>query len=480
MTSRTERKIAPGPRGHFLLGHLPELRQDVLQLLMESVQQFGDVVRFRIGPLVIHLLSHPEHIKRVLQDYRHNYTRETKGDDNLVSAVGQSLLTTNGEAWQQRRHLIQPAFHHDQIASLVHVMTDATTSMLERWRTEVQRGRSLDIASEMMRLTYAIIGKSLFSADLRTDAETVEQAMTVLLEETYRRFGTLFRVPEIIPTSRNRRYRWAISTLDRIVYGLIDARRQETDHAPDLLSMLMQARDEETGEGLSNRNLRDEMVTLLAAGHETTANALTWMWYLLSKHPDVERRLHTELASVLGGRTPSLQDLAHLKYTTMVIKEAMRLYPPIWVMQRKVVSDDEIGNYYIPAGSEVTISPYVMHRHPAFWENPEVFDPDRFSDERSLGRPRYAYLPFGGGPRLCVGHHFAMMEAQLITAMVVQAYHLDLVPGHPVEPKPWISLRPRQGLLMTLRQKASHQSLYSHMPGDNAPGARCPAFTVSA
>ncbi|MGH2360382.1 MAG: cytochrome P450, partial [bacterium] len=267
---------------------------------------------------------------------------------------------------------------------------------------------------------------------------------------------------------------------DKIVYGLIDARRQETDHAPDLLSMLMQARDEETGEGLSDRNLRDEMVTLLAAGHETTANALTWMWYLLSKHPDVERRLHTELASVLGGRTPSLQDLPRLKYTTMVIKEAMRLYPPIWVMQRKVVNDDEIGNYTIPAGSEVTISPYVMHRHPAFWENPEAFDPDRFSDERSVGRPRYVYLPFGGGPRLCVGHHFAMIEAQLITAMVAQAYHLDLVPGHPVEPRPWISLRPRQGLLMTLRQKASHQSLYTRMAGDDAPGARCPAFTVSA
>ncbi|MGH7410938.1 MAG: cytochrome P450, partial [Candidatus Methylomirabilis sp.] len=207
MTPQSNRKIAPGPRGHFLLGHLPELRRDVLQLLMGSVQQFGDVVRFRIGPLVIHLLSHPDHIKRVLQDHRHNYTRETKGDDNLVSAVGQSLLTTNGEAWQQRRHLIQPAFHHDQIASLVHVMTDATTSMLERWHTEGQGGRALDIASEMMRLTYAIIGKSLFGADLRTDAETVEQAMTVLLEETYRRFATLFRVPEIIPTSRNRRYR---------------------------------------------------------------------------------------------------------------------------------------------------------------------------------------------------------------------------------------------------------------------------------
>ncbi len=479
MTPRSDRKTAPGPRGHFLLGHLPELRRDVLQLLMESTRQFGDVVRFRIGPLVIHLLSHPDHIKRVLQDHRDNYVRQTRGDANLTSVVGQSLLTTNGEAWQQRRRLIQPAFHHDQIATLVQIMTDATASMLERWRAEVQPGRPLDIASEMMRLTYEIIGKSLFSADLRTEVDAAEEAMTFLLEETYRRFGALVRVPEIVPTPRNRRYRRAISTLDGIVYGLIEARRRETDHGHDLLSMLMQARDEETGEGLSDRELRDEMVTFLAAGHETTANALTWMWYLLSTHPEVARRLHVELALVFGGRTPTLHDVARLKYTTMVVKEAMRLYPPIWVMQRKVVSDDEIGNYHIPAGSEVTISPYVMHRHPAFWENPLGFDPDRFSDERSAGRPRYAYLPFGGGPRLCIGHHFAMIEAQIITAMVAQVYHLDLVPGWPVEPRPWISLRPRDRLLMALRRREPVNPLSAQISEDD-PETRAPALCASA
>ncbi len=479
MTSRSDRMIAPGPPGHFLLGHLPELRRDVLRLLMESTRRYGDVVRFRIGRLVVHLLSHPDHIKRVLQDHRHNYVRQTRGDANLVSVVGQSLLTTNGEAWQQRRRLIQPAFHHDRIASLVHVMTDATTSMLERWRAEVHPGRPLDIASEMVRLTYEIIGKSLFSADLRTDVDAVGQAMTFLLEETYRRFGALVRVPEIIPTPRNRRYRWAVSTLDGIVYGLIEARRRGSDHPPDLLSMLMEARDDETGEGLSDRELRDEIVTFLAAGHETTANALTWMWYLLSKHPAVARRLQAELVSVFGGGTPSLEDLARLKYTTMVVKEAMRLYPPIWVMQRKVVSDDEIDSYYIPAGSEVTISPYVMHRHPAFWENPEGFDPDRFSDERSAGRPRYAYLPFGGGPRLCIGHHFAMIEAQIITAMVAQAYHLDLVPGCAAEPRPWISLRPREGVLMTLRRREPVKSLSTQMY-EHTPETRVPAPCASA
>ena len=450
MRTQRARKVAPGPPGRFLVGHLPEMRRDVLRLLLDSAIRYGDVVRLKAGPLVVHLLSHPDHIKHVLQDHRDNYQKTTRGDAYIAAVVGQSLLTTNGDDWQERRRQIQPAFHHERIAAFLPVMSEAVAGMLERWEATVAQAGTLDVASEMMRVTYAIVGKTLFGGDLGREAEAVEQAMTVVIGHTYGRLERVFSLPAIVPTPENRRFRAALRTLDEIVYRVIRARRRDGGEQADLLGMLMHMPDSETGEGMSDRQVRNEALTLLSAGHETTANALTWMWYLLSRHPEVEGRLHAELAAVLGGRPPSLADLLRLRYTTMVIKEAMRLYPPIWIMERKVISDDEIGGYHIPAGSEVTISPYVMHRHPAFWDDPARFDPERFAEGGSAGRGRYTYLPFGGGPRLCIGHHFAMLEAQVITAMMAQAYRLRLVPGHPVEPRPWITLRPRHGLLMTL------------------------------
>ena len=458
MTLSINRKDAPGPSGHLLLGNLPEFQRDVFQLLIDSAQRFGNVVRLRLGPLVIHLLSHPDHITHVLQDNRQNYQKTTRSDAMISSVIGKGLFTTNGEVWKERRRLMQPAFHHDRIASFAHTMTETVTTMLRKWGEDAGHAQALDVASEMMRLTYAIVAKSLFRTDADDDAATVEGAMAVVLEHTYRRMEKLFTLPEIVPTPANRRFREAMRTLDRVVYGLIHARRRDETDVGDLLSMLMRTRDEETGQGLSDQELRDEAITILSAGHVTTANVLTRMWSLLSTHPDVERQLDAELAAVLGGGTPTLDDIPRLGYTTMVIKEVMRLYPPIWVIERKVVRDDEIEGYHIPAGSEVAISPYVMHHHPAFWENPEGFDPERFSAERSASRPRYAYLPFGGGPRLCIGHQFAMMEAQLITAMIAQTYRLYLIPGFPVDPKPWKTLRPSQGLLMTLQQKEPHDS----------------------
>lgn len=476
-TSSMNGKIAPGPRGHFLLGNLPAFQRDVFQLLIESARSFGNVVRLRLGPLVIHLLSHPDHITHVLHDNRQNYQKTTRSDAIISSVVGQSLFTTNGEVWKERRRMIQPAFCHDRIASFAHMMTETIAATLQRWRDEPGDSQALDVASEMMRLTYEIVARSLFRTDAHNEATAVEGAMTVVLEHSYRRMEKLFTLPEIVPTPGNRRFREAMRTLDRVVYGLISARRRDETGAGDLLSMLMRARDEETGEGLSKQELRNEALTILSAGHVTTANVLTRMWALLSTHPDVERRLDTELADVLGGRTPTLDDIPRLGYTTMVIKEVMRLYPPIWVIERKVIRDDEIGGYHIPANSEVAISPYVMHRHPLFWENPEGFDPERFSAERSASRPRYAYLPFGGGPRLCIGHQFAMMEAQLITALIAQRYRLHLLPGFPVDPKPWKTLRPRQGLLMTLQQKEPHDSrirMDTYREGSTIQNLNCP------
>ncbi|HEX7260549.1 MAG TPA: cytochrome P450, partial [Luteolibacter sp.] len=283
------------------------------------------------------------------------------------------------------------------------------------------------------------------------DAETVEKAMRVILPHVFSRLGHLVNWPAWLPTPANRRFRRSLEEVDRVVYRIIDRHRQaQVGGGPDtdLLAMLMRVRDAETGAGLDDSQLRNETITFLLAGHETTANALTWIFYLISRHPEVERRLSDELAAVLGGRVPVLDDVPKLAYTKRVIQEAMRLYPPIWIIERRVIREDVIGGFTLPAGSAVVISPYALHRHPAFWERPEEFDPDRF-----LSPPPAAYIPFGAGPRFCIGNEFAMLEAQLITAMVMQAYQLRLVPGHPVQPQPDITLRSKHGMRMTLHPR---------------------------
>jgi cytochrome P450 len=308
----------------------------------------------------------------------------------------------------------------------------------------------------MMRLTLTIVCQTLFSSDISTEADEVGQALTTVLKHTIDRMQSLFDLAEILPLPENRRFYEALRTLDQVVYGMIKERRRSGRDTGDLLSMLVFARDEETGQSMSDKQLRDEVMTIFLAGHETTANALGWTWYLLSRHPEVTRRLEAELAEVLDGRTPTLDDLSKLNYTSMVIQEAMRLYPPAWIIGRNAVEADQIDGYDIPADSSIILSPYVTHRHPGFWDNPEGFDPERFSPQQTKDRPYFAYFPFGGGPRLCIGNNFALMEAKLVLATVAQRYRLELVPGHPVEPEPLVTLRPKYGLLMTLRPRNGH------------------------
>jgi len=328
-------------------------------------------------------------------------------------------------------------------------MTVATLALLERWQAYSERGIPLHMAQHMMSLTLRIVGQALFSLDLSQETSTIGSAVTTLLEllgdYVFRPFP-----PLSVPTPRNRRIQRTIHVLDQLVYRMIAERRTRQTEGRDLLSMLLLAQDEETGQGMNDRQVRDEVVTLLLAGHETTANTLTWTWYLLSQSPEIERRLHAELNKVLGDRVPSVADLPELKYTRMVIEEALRLYPPAPVLSRKAIAADELQGYPIAANSMILISPYAVHRHPALWEEPERFDPERFTPERAATRPAYAYFPFGGGPRVCMGNHFAMMEAQLILSTVAQRYQLRLIPGHPVEPQMVVTLRPRYGLPMTI------------------------------
>lgn len=436
---------APGPRGMPLSGNLYSFRRDVLRLLTESRARFGDVVRFRLGPLVFHLVAHPDGIRRVLQERAEQYDKETRSSAKIRGMTGLGLLTAGGALWHRQRRLMQPGFRPAAVAGFVARMEEATDAMLERWRR--QRNAPFDLAPDMMRLTYTIAGSTLFSADVSGDTEAVERAMAVLLARTYRRLERIFDLPLAVPTPANRRFRDARATLDRVVYRILaERRKQDSGGAPqDLLSILLQARDEETGEGMSDEQLRNEVLTLLLAGHETTANALTWTFFLLARNPAAAERLSAEVDRE--------RDLAGLACTERVIHEAMRLYPPIWIMERRAVAEDEIGGFRIPAGSTVVVSPWVTHRHPQLWEDPERFDPDRFTEERSADRPLLAYLPFGAGPRYCIGGHFAMTEALVIVSRVLRAFRLRLAPGRPVEPLPGITLRARDGVWVMLEPR---------------------------
>lgn len=438
-------RIAPGPPGHFLLGHLREFRADVLDLVVRSAAEYGDIVRCRLGPHVVHLVNHPEHAEKILRSP--NYDKQTRSSATIKAISGDSLLTCNGDFWRRQRRMDQPAFHHRQIAGFTDKMTAAAGEMLERW-SHHPSGEPLDIAPEMARVTYSIVGRTLFSFDTGADSEAVEEAMRVMLPHVFEKLGRVVNLPGWFPSPANRRFTKALGDVDRVVYRIIAEHRaaMEAGEMPtDLLAMLMAARDPDTGEALPDSQLRNETITFLLAGHETTANALTWIFHLIATHPDVEAALVEEIDTVLGGRTPVFQDIPALRYTKRAIQEAMRLYPPIWIIERRVIREDVIGGYHFPAGSSVVISPFALHRHPGFWEEPEKFDPDRF-----LQPPPDAYIPFGLGPRFCIGNEFAMLEAHIIVAMVLQRYRLRMLPGHVVVRQPDITLRARHGMMMTL------------------------------
>jgi cytochrome P450 len=444
----------PGPRSFSPLGSAPALARDSQRFAGEIWARYGDIVHFRLLLWPAFALYHPDHLKYVLQDNHRNYDKQFPLMKTVRPLFGNGLFTNDGESWLHQRRLMQPSFHHKRLAGFGTIMTEATLAMLERWQGT--NSQPLEILQEMMRLTQRVVGLALFNLDLSNEVDTVGRTFTMLLpllsKYTFMPFPPLW-----FPTPRNRRLQAGIETLNKVVYGLIAERRKRVADpgmdTGDLLSMLLAARDEETGEGMSDQQLRDEVVTLLLAGHETTSLALAWTWYLLSQHPEVEQRLHAELETVLGGQTPTFDHLNDLPYTRMVIQETLRLYPPAFGVTRHARADDEIGGYRVPAHSMIFLTPYYTHRHPAFWEEPERFDPERFTPERSLDRPRFAYAPFGGGPRQCIGNTFALMEAQLVLATVAQRYRLRLIPGHPVEPQVIFTVRPRYGLPMTLHTR---------------------------
>lgn len=451
MTTSPSGQPVPALRSSSPLGHLNSFRHDPLALLLRGFRNHGDAVDFRLFTRHLVLLAHPEQVRRVLQDHAGNYNKRTRGFEVLRMLLRDGLLTSEGAHWLRQRRNAQPAFHRSRIASFAGTMTRAAEELVDGWQ---DGPTDRDMTAEMMRLTLRIVGETLLSTDVSGDADRVGAALNVTLRHANDALGRIVPRPLWWPTPGGRELRTAIETLDSVILDIIASRRHATGDGPDdLLTMLMEARDEDTGEGMTDAQLRDEVMTIFLAGHETTALALGWTWYLLSKHPDVRDRLFATVDAVLGGRTPTVDDLPQLGYVEQVVKESMRLYPPAWVISRCAVADDLVGGFRIPAGTIVLVSPYVSHRHPDFWTAPELFDPGHFDPARESERPPFTYFPFGGGPRRCIGNSFAMMELVLVVATIARRCRLDLTSQDEPGTRPSITLRPATPIRMKVTNR---------------------------
>jgi cytochrome P450 len=436
------------PKARFLIGHLLEMRQDHLGFVTESARNHGDFVRLQFGRRPVFLLSHPDYVEEVLVTQHRNFA---KGYFYRIldPLLGNGLVTSEGEFWLRQRRLSQPAFHRDRISAYGQIMVDYTQALLAEW----EDGEVRDVHEDMMRLTLRIVGKTLFDSDVESEAPDVaRELMAALVELSNQMVGPEFLLPARIPTPSRLRLQHAVRRLDPIVYRIIAERRASGVDEGDLLSMLLRAQDED-GSRMTDRQLRDEAMTIVLAGHETTALALSWTWYLLSEQADAEARLADELDDVLGDRNPNVADVPRLRYAEAVVMEAMRLYPPVFGIGRESIAACEVGGHALPAGSNVYMVPWVIQRDPRFFEAPDEFRPERWLDGLQKRLPRFAYFPFGGGPRLCMGQSFAMLESVLLLSTIARSWRLSLSPGHRVELLPTLTLRPKHGLRMQLRRR---------------------------
>jgi cytochrome P450 len=442
--------LPPGPRAKFLTGNLRELRRDALGLFLRCAREFGDVALIRIGLKRVYVLSHPRLIEEVLFNNPRNFIKHF-GTRMLRSTLGTGLLTSEGDFWLRQRRLIQPAFSRERISLYASVMIDFADQLTATWRD----GETRDLHADMTRVTLQIIAQTMFGADVSEQAVTVGEAVADLIEGQIRRLNSVLPLPPILPTRANRRRRRSRYQIDAILYDIIHKRRQSQTVGNDLLGMLIRACDDQgNGAAMTDRQLRDEAITLFLAGHDTTALTLTWGLYLLARHPAVAEALANELDDVLQGRAPAVADLPRLRYTDMVIHEVMRLYPSAYVFGREAVAPCELGGYTIPAGGTILMSQWAMHRDPRWFEEPERFRPERWAAGLERRLPKGAYFPFGGGPRVCIGNHFAMLEAVLVLASMARHWRFSVPPGEgDVKPKPMVTLRPSRPVRLTLHSR---------------------------
>jgi cytochrome P450 len=457
------RNFPPGPQAHGLRGSFHRFNRDRLGFLREQIQ-YGEVSSAKFGPYPVFFANGPEAIHQVLVEDAPKYYKSSVTKTVMEPVVGQGLFTNDGDSWKRQRRLAQPAFHTKRIGAYADVMAQYADELADT----LQDAQTVQFDQMMTALTMRVIAKTMFDADVSGDAKVVGEAVSRLLEIMNARFAVLFHIPLWVPIPSNFEMKRAIQTVDRVIQRFIDERRASGQDAGDLLSMLLLAQDEEGTGGMSDRQVRDEAITIFGAGHETTAVTLTWTTYLLSQHPEIEARLHEEWRRVLAGRTPTLADLPNLTFTEQVIKESMRILPPAWGTTRMPFAPTDLHGYTVSAGETVFINIYGVHHDPRFFPNPDTFDPDRFSPENEKLLPKYAYLPFGGGPRVCIGNAFAMMEAKLILATLGQRFRFSLAPDSRVVPETIFTLRPKYGLkmvaherLQTDRSAVEHEAVFA-------------------
>ncbi|MFN8373431.1 MAG: cytochrome P450 [Anaerolineae bacterium] len=445
----------PQPKAHVLLGNLPEFAADTLAFILD-MRRYGDLVRFWFGPFPAHIANHPDYAHQIMVTDADKYYKDRTTKTVLKPVLGNGLFVSDSDFWKRQRKLVQPAFHSKRIGDYAQVIVDYAAEVAEQW----QSGQTIEVDTAMTALTMRVIAKVLFDADVSKEAHEVGETITEVLEMVNKRFNSLLLMPDWIPTASNRQMKNAVERLDNLIYGFINERRKAAADKGDLLSMLLMAQDDDASR-MTDKQVRDEAMTLFGAGHETTAVTLTWTWYLLSQHPDIEQNLLAELEQVLGGRKPTLADLPKLQYTEMIVKEAMRLYPAAWIVSRENMEDVNIAGHPIKKNNIIMINIYGMHRDARFFDNPDEFRPERFSPENEKLIPKYAYIPFGGGPRVCIGNQFAMMEAKLILATLAPHFHLSLAPGHVVKPERVFTLRPKYGMRMvaTAREQTAEPTL---------------------
>jgi cytochrome P450 len=436
--------VPRGPRGGRVMGNMREFNDDPLAFIERCAREFGDVVPTRFLYVPALFIFNPEHVEYVLASGSKNFIKAAALRSPFFRRIaGNGLVTSEGDFWRRQRRLAQPAFHHDRVEAYAAAMVGFTEEMLGGWN----EGRALDAHEEMLLLTQRVVAHTLFTADVSDDSGVITEALGRLVHPFASQTTLKWILDNRLPTPGHIRFNRDVRRIDRFVYRLIEERRASGEDTGDLLSMLLSAQDEDGG-GMTDAQLRDELMTIFLAGHETTALALTWAWVLLAQHPEAEARLDAELDEVLGGRAPRAEDVPRLRYAEWVVKESMRLYPPAWAIGREAVRECEVGGFRVSKGTQVITFPWVVQRDARWFEDPLAFRPERWGAESASRIPRYAYFPFGGGPRLCIGNYFATMEAVLVLATIAQRFRLRLAPGAKVEPLPAMSLRPKNGARM--------------------------------
>ncbi|MFN0201757.1 MAG: cytochrome P450 [Bacteroidia bacterium] len=440
------------PKKHWLLGNLPYIAQDKLGYFQRQTLEIGDIFELKNPFRRAFITTNLDYIKHLLQDNHKNYTKSF-AYDKIRNLLGNGLLTSEGDFWLRQRRLAQPAFYKEKINAMAEVIVRLTQGILEDWEQQLTKNTEIDISKTTNQFALDVVSNVLFISNVQAEVELVSKTVSDGIRFVNERIDKSWLPPLWVPTPRNLRERKTIKTLNNIILQIIENRRKSDQVHTDLLSMLMEAKDEDTGESMTNQQLRDEVMTLFVAGHETTAVALTWTLYLLATHQEKAEKMHAEIDEVLAGRVPQPEDLRKMPYLRQVIEESMRLYPPAWVVGRKSVQADKLGEYDVPPNTNVIMPIYVVHRNPSIWENAEAFEPERFAAGNLKEKHRFAYFPFGGGPRLCIGNAFAMMEMQIALAMIGQRFRFQYTASKPLDAEILITMRPKQALKLKVTKR---------------------------